>query len=142
MPTVNVPAVSFVQRVGAYGVCICVGAILLSRYSPPDGRWVLPGGGVDHGEHPEDAIVREVKEETGYQVELDRLLGVESGTWTAPDLTSIHSVNVLYLFEVVGGELAYEIGGSSDSAAWVPLAELEDWLHASVVDQALKRFGL
>lgn len=132
-----------VQRMGAYGVCINQsGAILLSRYAPPDGRWVLPGGGVDHGEHPETAVVREVFEETGYDVRVERLLAVESGTWTTSDLVSIHSVNFLYIVDMVGGSLASEVDGSSDLAGWIRLSDLPGLSHTPIVDHALTRLGL
>jgi ADP-ribose pyrophosphatase YjhB (NUDIX family) len=68
-----------VVRVGAYAVIQRDGAVLLARFvgsDPP--RWTLPGGGLDHGEDPRDGAVREVEEETGYRVELRRLLTVES----------------------------------------------------------------
>jgi len=127
---------------GAYGVCINKdGAILLSRYAPPDGRWVLPGGGVDHGEHPETAVVREVSEETGYDVRVDRLLAVESGTWTTDAGVFVHSVNFLYVVEMLGGDLAYEVDGSSDMAAWVPLSDIAGLPHTAIVDQGLTRLG-
>jgi 8-oxo-dGTP diphosphatase len=129
-----------IQRMGAYGICIDKrGAILLSRYGPPDGRWGLPGGGVEHGEHPEDAVVREVSEETGYAVRVERLLAVESGTWTTADRLSIHSVNFLYLVELIGGDLAFEVDGSSDMAAWIPLSDVDELSHTPIVDHALKR---
>ena len=56
------------QRVAAYAVILRDGEILLSRLSAtvtPDELWTLPGGGLDHGEDPRDAVVREVHEETG-----------------------------------------------------------------------------
>lgn len=127
------------QRMGAYGICVKEGTILLSRYAPPDGRWVLPGGGVDHGEHPETAVVREVSEEAGYDVRVDRLLGVESSIWTTSDQVSIHSVRFLYVVEVLGGDLAFEVDGSSDMAAWIPLSDVPGLSHTSIVDQALAR---
>jgi len=131
-----------VQRLGAYGICISPsGAILLSRYAPPDGRWVLPGGGVEHGEHPEGAVVREVFEETGYHVRVDRLLAVESGTWTTSDLVSIHSVNFLYTVEVTGGDLTFEVDGSSDQAAWIAMSDLAALPHTPIVDHAMTRLG-
>jgi mutator protein MutT len=56
------------------------GGILLGKrnHDPKLGYWSFPSGFVDAGEVPEDAAVREVEEETGIQVELDRLLGVYS----------------------------------------------------------------
>jgi ADP-ribose pyrophosphatase YjhB (NUDIX family) len=46
------------------------------NYGKFKGYWVLPGGKVDLGEHPEQAVVREVREETGLDVEVQGLLGV------------------------------------------------------------------
>jgi 8-oxo-dGTP pyrophosphatase MutT (NUDIX family) len=68
-------------RLAAYAVCLRQDRLLLARYVSPDGaqrHWTLPGGKVEHAEDPYDAVVREVAEETGYQVEVERLLGVDS----------------------------------------------------------------
>ncbi|MGX1809344.1 NUDIX domain-containing protein [Nocardia sp. NPDC055321] len=49
------------------------GAVLLVRRAPGvflAGRWELPGGGIEAGERPEDAAVREVAEETGLRIEV------------------------------------------------------------------------
>jgi ADP-ribose pyrophosphatase YjhB (NUDIX family) len=65
--------------VGAYAVVERNGTILLPRWLATDRpRWTLPGGGLDHGEDPRGAAVREAFEETGYRVRLRRLLTVES----------------------------------------------------------------
>src|SRR5580658_5503912 len=54
------------QRIAAYGICRDGdGRILLARASPAislEGLWFLPGGGVDHGEHPIDSLRREIEE--------------------------------------------------------------------------------
>lgn len=129
-----------VQRIGAYGVCVSESnQMLLSRFSAPDLRWVLPGGGVEHGEHPADAVVREVSEETGYEVAVRRLMSVESGTWRAPDSTEFHAVNILYEVEVVGGVLTNEVDGGSDLAAWFPVDEVLTLHRSEIVDVALAR---
>ena len=56
-------------RVGAYAIVTdATSRILLCRIAPgypAAGLWTLPGGGVDHGEHPDDAVLRELHEETG-----------------------------------------------------------------------------
>lgn len=53
--------------------------ILLRRaIEPAYGAWVFPGGFVDRGEHPEEAAVREAREEAGVEVRLDGLLGIYS----------------------------------------------------------------
>ena len=60
------------QRIAAYGVCRdAEGRLLLARASPAltlQGRWFLPGGGVDHGESPADSLRREIEEESGLTV--------------------------------------------------------------------------
>jgi 8-oxo-dGTP diphosphatase len=53
--------------------------LLLKRaIEPAYGAWVFPGGFVDRGEHPEEAAVREAREESGIEVELDGILGIYS----------------------------------------------------------------
>ncbi|MER5419022.1 NUDIX domain-containing protein [Streptosporangium roseum] len=58
-------------KLSAYGVCQGNGRMLLARYVSPRGderHWTLSGGKIEHGEDPYNAVVREIAEETGYQV--------------------------------------------------------------------------
>ncbi|MGH2460323.1 MAG: NUDIX hydrolase [Chloroflexota bacterium] len=76
------------------------GKLLLSRRAidPGKGRWSFPSGYVDLGESPATAAVREVKEETGYDVRLSGLVGVYAGP-------NRPVVLVVYTGDVVGGTL-------------------------------------
>jgi 8-oxo-dGTP diphosphatase len=120
-------------RVGAYVVCVRGGSVLLSRFTR-SARWSLPGGGLDHGEPPEDGAVREVEEETGYRVALGALLGVHSSLWAGGE---VHALQIVYRGEVVGGELRDEVGGSSDRAEWVPLGAVPTLDRTRIVDLGL-----
>ena len=118
--------------------------MLLARYVSPDGKrrhWTLPGGKVEHAEDPYDAVVREVAEETGYAVAVERLLGVDSrsrrASWVGRWGGELHSVGVFYAVAVTGGELRNEIGGSTDLAAWFPTSEVESLERAVIVDIGL-----
>ncbi|WP_194923045.1 NUDIX hydrolase [Catenulispora pinisilvae] len=116
-------------RVSSCAVCLRDGQILLSRWVDPDDParklWSIPGGGIDHGEDPYDAAVREVREETGYEVAIDELLGMHTRVTPAPpsarEQVEFHSLRIFYAAHIVGGELRDEIGGSSDRAEWVGL---------------------
>ena len=73
------------QRIGAYALLTRQGdgetEVLLTRMSARTriaGRWTLPGGGIDHGEDPREAVVREVHEETGLYVDAGRVLDVHA----------------------------------------------------------------
>ena len=132
-------------RIGAYAVIERDGAGRLARWTGPDPpRWTLPGGGLDHGEHPRDGAVREVEEETGYRVELRQLLTVESFRQLVhrPDGPVDHqALCIIYTAEVVGGELRPEIGGTTDIAAWVPLADVPGLTRGGLVDLGLAVAG-
>jgi ADP-ribose pyrophosphatase YjhB (NUDIX family) len=103
--------------------------------------WILPGGGVEHGEDPYDAVVREVFEETGYEVEVERLLGIQNvhGPMLRDGVEfDYHRIRIMYEARVVGGELTYEVGGSTDQAAWFPLADVPELDHVESVDFGLE----
>jgi 8-oxo-dGTP diphosphatase len=132
-------------RVAAYAVCLREGHVLLARYVSPEGagrHWTLPGGGVEHAEDPYDAVVRETAEETGYDVRVERLLGVDSRArrvdWGGPGASELHSVGVFYRVRVTGGELRHEVGGSTDLAQWMPVAEVPGLERAVIVDIGLE----
>jgi len=84
------------------------GHVLLQRRSD-NGLWGLPGGGVEIGESVSTAIVREVREETGLTVEIDRLVGVYSDprfqVVRYADGNVVHYINTLFVCRIVGGTL-------------------------------------
>jgi 8-oxo-dGTP diphosphatase len=134
-------------RLGAYAWCERDGAVLLTRISPEGpgaGEWTLPGGGLDFGEDPADGAVREVHEETGYEVALGELLGIRSEVLEATATISghrLHVVQIVYRGTVTGGELRVEVDGSTDLAAWVPLGDLDALPSVELVRFARRATG-
>lgn len=101
--------------------------LLVRRGQPPGlGKWSLPGGLLDLGERLEDAVVREVEEESGLRVNVQGLCGVVdrivAGEPGAPAVR-YHWVIVDYVAAVVGGEL--RAGSDAAEARFVPLTELD-----------------
>ncbi|MDN5746739.1 MAG: NUDIX domain-containing protein [Nocardioidaceae bacterium] len=121
------------QRTAAYAYVVRDGAILLtqtSQLAPDPGTWHLPGGGIDHGESPEETIRRELWEECGLQGASTGLLTVldHHFTGTAPNgrAEDFHAIGIIYRAEVGHGEPhVVEEGGTTAEVAWVPLADIE-----------------
>ncbi|WP_176741529.1 NUDIX hydrolase [Streptomyces sp. LUP30] len=131
-------------RVAAYAVCVRDDRVLLARSPAPGGthEWVLPGGGMEHGEDPLDTVVRELDEETGYRVEVTGLLGIDSSRRSLRreglrGPVDHHGVRIVYEARIVGGELRNEVNGSTDLAAWHDLDAVEGLTRVRLVDVAL-----
>ncbi|WP_406126914.1 NUDIX hydrolase [Streptomyces sp. NBC_00989] len=130
--------------VAAYAVCVRDGQLLLAR-SPAEGggyEWVLPGGGMDHGEHPNDTVVRELEEETGYRIEITGFLGIDSFRHVSPRRfgrrpVDRHGVRLMYEGKVIAGDLHNETNGSTDMAAWHPLEAVPTLNRVHLIDAAL-----
>lgn len=132
-------------RLGAYGVVVDgEDRVLLARWNAPSGdMWILPGGGVEFSESPEDGLVREFEEETGYDVECGTLLEVRTSTIAAEQRfvatdRPMRTVQVFYTARILGGTLRDEVGGSTDAAAWFPIADLPTVRHAQNVERAIE----
>ncbi|MFD6178382.1 MULTISPECIES: NUDIX hydrolase [unclassified Isoptericola] len=131
-------------RVAAYALVVEDDRILLPHWSAGTGSgWTMPGGGIDPGEHPEDAVVRELREETGYDVALDGLLGVDSIVIPADRRIALdgvtpaepmHGIRIVYRAHVVGGELTVEADGSTDDVAWHRLSDVDALDRVGLVD--------
>ncbi|MCI0497961.1 MAG: NUDIX hydrolase [Thermoplasmata archaeon] len=102
------------------GVVLHAGRVLLVRRGNPPfkGEWALPGGFVEVGETVEEAVVREVLEESGVVSRIVRLVGVYSDPCRDP---RGHTVSVAFLLEMVSGEPA----GADDAAeaGWFPACD-------------------
>ncbi len=129
-------------RLGAYAVVVRDDHVLLALWNEPDvPTWTLPGGGVDLPETPEEAAVREVREETGYDVELGALLGVDVVVRAPHERAAPvgdrwqKTVRVVYAATVTGGELTAEIDGSTDEARWIPLVDLPSLVREPMVEK-------
>jgi 8-oxo-dGTP diphosphatase len=131
-------------RLAAYAVCVEGGRMLLAYYVPPFGEanWTLPGGGVEHGEDPFDAVIREVAEETGCDAVVERLLGVDSRVIPAaerwvPGVTDHQNVGIFYQVRITGGQLRPEPNGNTDESVWTPIPEVARLRRSSLVDIGL-----
>jgi 8-oxo-dGTP diphosphatase len=111
-----------IRRIPCVGAVIKdpAGRLLLIRrgHEPGAGLWSLPGGRIEPGETDQQAVVREVLEETGLSVECGQLLGAVE--LPGPDETFIDVSD--YLAVVTAGELA--AADDAADARWVTAAEL------------------
>ena len=129
------------QRVAAYAVIRRTtpdgpDEILLSRVAPhivATEMWTLPGGGLDHGEDPRVAVVREVYEETG----LEAVVGAQSHVYSAHlpgvrrdgRLVDAHALRIVYEGWVAKDApvpRVMEVDGSTVDAAWKPICDVLD----------------
>jgi 8-oxo-dGTP diphosphatase len=131
--TAQVAPLAPVRRIAAYAVVARRGPdgdreeFLLVRNSDRSGTpgvWSLPGGGVDHGEHPNDTAIRETAAETGLSIALTGLRDVQADMRALPHRgVTIHTDRLIYSGRVRGGCLRERHDQSTDLVRWVGLDE-------------------
>jgi 8-oxo-dGTP diphosphatase len=114
--------------VGVGAVVVCDGKLLLAKRSSDPGKnqWTIPGGLVNLGETVSAAVVREVKEESNLDVEVDSLIDVVDVLETDEAARfRFHFVILDFFTRLKGGTLQ----GGSDvrEVRWVPLKEVESY---------------
>ena len=127
--TQHTPIATQVTRISAYGLIVREGRILLCRNSSmvrdAVGQWTLPGGGIEFGEDPVDAVVREVFEETGFHVSGTELVAIDSRTVSDYE-PLLHAIRIIYRVEVQSGEMTHELDGTTDLCAWLTPEEARE----------------
>lgn len=144
----EVPAEELKFRPAAYAVIIKDNAVLLSKQW--DG-YDFPGGKIELGESIEEALAREVKEETGVDVKIGKIVAGESSFYkTLPgdslEGDCLHSILLYYLCEITGGELSVENIAKSEKAyvampEWISLNDVEKIKFYNSIDslQVIKK---
>jgi 8-oxo-dGTP diphosphatase len=138
----SVPLHELAWRPAAYGIIIRSDAVLLMDIN---GGYHMPGGGVDIGETPEDAVIREIKEETGLIARDPRIIGMLSTFFTnahrgsAQPPAHVQSLSLYFYCEASEGPFSTE-GHELDekeyglTPRWVPIKELDTIKVGSTVD--------
>jgi len=116
------------------------GRILLvkRRNDPYKGKMALPGGFVEYGERTEDAVLRELREETGMEGRVKKLVGVFSDPMRDP---RGHVVSIAYLIEPKSEEV--QAGDDAAECEWVRIESARDLAfdHADIIKKALEVIG-
>ncbi|MBN2065577.1 MAG: NUDIX hydrolase [Candidatus Thermoplasmatota archaeon] len=110
--------------------------LVMRRHEPFQGKWALPGGFVEYGETTEDAVIREVYEETGLKTDIIELLDVYSDPHRDP---RGHTVSIAYMLSICGGAL--RSGDDASDAQFFNVSQLPElsFDHKQIVQDALRR---
>ena len=114
--------------VGVGAVIVREGKIALIKRGnePSKGKWAIPGGLVELGESPEQAVIRESREETGLDVESPRLVDVVSNVdFDEQGKIKYHYVIIDYYVQVKKGTA--EAASDAVELHWVPFDEVENY---------------
>ena len=92
-------------KIDVRGAVIRDGKILFVQEAA-DGKWCMPGGWADVGDEPAEAIIREIREESGFEVSVNKVIGVFDANRDGRPMELYHAFKIVFLCEITGGEAA------------------------------------
>lgn len=136
------------QRLAAYGVVTSSRGLLgtqLSDRTYAPGVWQLPGGGLEVGETPADAFIREAYEEAGQLVTALQLVDLQSDHWIGlsplGEYQDFHALRLIYRADCPNptDPVVHDLDGTTQSAHWVPLNRWRDLQWTGGAHAALQK---
>jgi 8-oxo-dGTP diphosphatase len=102
------------------------GSVLTIRCKYDEEFYLLPGGGVEPGETLVECAIREMEEETGLLVEIERIVYLND--WIANKERNERVINIFFLVRRIGGELlrGEKDGGKVKEVEWIPLEKFSE----------------
>lgn len=138
------------QRIAAYALVASPRGILATQFSEltaAAGLWGLPGGGLDPGETPPEAVAREVVEETDQQVRVGALVAVQTDHWVGRsprgELEDFQAVRLFYRADCPEPRepQVLDVDGTTARAQWVPRQQWSRWEWSPAYRAVLRASG-
>ncbi|MET4563542.1 NUDIX domain-containing protein [Lysinibacillus parviboronicapiens] len=109
--------------------------LVLRKKSPESGYWSLPGGKVDYMETIENAVIREIKEELGVDIEIERLVCVTNHIVQSED---VHYVAPTFIAHITNGKVHNKEPHALEQVQWFPIDDIPENITITT-DYALKQ---
>lgn len=121
----------------AYACIINKNNQILMVYNEDAGHWSMPGGKVEAGEYLDQALVREVKEETGYDVSVGEIISVNERRIIN---TKEHAIFFTFACQLLGGEVCIQDPKEISKVVWMNLTEAGELMpyHKQGIEQMMR----
>lgn len=102
--------------------------LLVKNKGPGASYYTLPGGAIEKGETLEEAAIREAKEETGLDVQVDGIFTISEAFFEEREH---HAVFFTFMGKIIGGEINISIPEEIEAVTWMDLQHAEKYIHLS-----------
>ena len=130
--------VRYTRRPGAYGVILNGAAALLALNECPGEEFALPGGGIDPGESPVQALHREAMEETGYRIAVLRRIGAYQRFTYMPEY-DLWAHKICHIYLCRAGRRVAPPMEPGHTPLWLPVGEAAEMLSLAGDRDALSK---